>query len=81
MDLDCIIYYLLVLGEQRNPEKGGKKKKWQIIEAAFCILPVHLSCFQLLGFSFAPKFCCDRELPTGCSVLCAIFKAFLTFAQ
>lgn len=79
MDLVSICYLLLVLGEQRNPE--GKKKKRQIIESAFCFLPVHLSCFQLLGFSFAPKFYCDRELPTGCSVLCAIFKAFLTFLR
>lgn len=74
--LVCICYLLLALGKQRNPER--KKKKWQIIEAAFCFLPEHLSCFQLLGFSFALKFDCDGELPMGCSVLCAIFKAFLT---
>lgn len=76
--------YLLFIASIRRAKKsreGGGKKKWQIIEAAFCFLPVHLSCFQLLGFSFAPKFYCDRELPTGCSVLCAIFKAFLTSVQ
>lgn len=75
------LYLLFITSVRKAKKSREEKKKWQIIEVAFCFLPVHLSCFQLLGFSFALKFYCDRELPTGCSVLCAIFEAFLTSMQ
>ena len=70
VDLVCICYLLLVLGEQRNPERG-KKKKWQIIEAAFCFLPVHLSCFLVVRFVICTKVLLRQRIAHGLfSALC-----------
>lgn len=65
----------LVFIESKEILKAHAHKKRQIIEAAFCFLPTHLSCSQELGFSFALELCCDRGLPTGCSVLSAVSHA------
>ncbi|XP_029454007.1 uncharacterized protein LOC115089819 [Rhinatrema bivittatum] len=51
------------------------------IESAFRLLPIHPSCFHLLGFQFRGKYYFDKCLPMGCSISCAYFERFSTFVQ
>lgn len=40
------------------------------IKSEFCLLPVHLKDFELLGFAFERGFYMDKALPMGCVVSC-----------
>ncbi|KAM4706799.1 NACHT domain- and WD repeat-containing protein 1 [Discoglossus pictus] len=51
------------------------------IEAAFRLLPVHLSSHRLLGCFVDGSYFIDLCLPMGCSISCAYFEAFSTFLQ
>jgi len=46
------------------------------IAEAFRIIPVHPSCYHLLGFQSQKKYYYDRCLPQGCSSSCQIFESF-----
>lgn len=51
------------------------------IKSAFCLLPVHLGNFDLLGFSFDRFFFMDKALPMGCSISCSAFEHFSSFLE
>ena len=46
------------------------------IESAFRIIPIHPSCYHLLGFTFQSHFYFDKRLPMGLSASCQLFEQF-----
>lgn len=46
------------------------------LEDAFRVIPIHPSCFKLLGFSWNDEFFFDRCLPMGARSSCRIFETF-----
>lgn len=48
------------------------------VRSAFCIVPVHLSDYPLLGFQWKEKWYYDKTLPMGCSSSCQIFEDLST---
>lgn len=46
------------------------------LEDAFRVIPIHPSCFKLLGFSWNDEFYFDRCLPMGARSSCRIFETF-----
>lgn len=46
------------------------------LEDAFRVIPIHPSCFKLLGFSCNDEFYFDRCLPMGARSSCRIFETF-----
>lgn len=51
------------------------------IKSAFCLLPIHPSAFNSLGFYFNECFYFDHCLPMGCSVSCGCFEVFSSFLE
>lgn len=51
------------------------------IESAFCLLPVHLEDFSLLGLAFEGYYYVDRAFRIGCSISCSIFEKFSSFLE
>lgn len=52
-----------------------------LVESAFSLLPIHLSCCALLGFQLAAQIYVDLCLPTGCSISCKYFEKFSSFLE
>ena len=46
------------------------------IEEAFRIIPIHPSCYSLLGFMWGNQCVHNRSLPVGCAESCRIFERF-----
>ena len=46
------------------------------IKSAFCILPINLIDYGLLGMKWKDKYYYDRYMPMGCSSSCKTFKTF-----
>ena len=51
------------------------------IENAFRIIPIHPSCYHLLGFTWQQLFYYDKCLPMGCAQSCKIFERFSSSVQ
>ena len=51
------------------------------IKSAFRQIPVHPSCYHLLGFTWKSQFYYDRSLAMGLSASCQIFEKFSTALQ
>lgn len=51
------------------------------IESAFRLLPVHPSCFHLLGCQLGDHIYIDLCLPMGCSISCKYFEVFSSFLE
>ncbi|KAM8966995.1 uncharacterized protein RCH25_025667 [Pelodytes ibericus] len=51
------------------------------VEAAFRLLPVHPSCFHLLGCMWDGGLYVDKCLPMGCSISCRYFRSLLSTIQ
>lgn len=68
-DIQDAISHLKMIGSSAYMAKTD-------IESAFRIIPIHPSCYYLMGFQWKGQFYYDRALEMGLSESCFIFEAF-----